>query len=584
MNAITPFALAYAPVLRKLAAQQGTEAALDLADLAKACGKVPSNLRRDLPKLRAQGLLTDGEPLQLGIGGRAVLMALDGAAGGTDGQANAVHEGVALPAAEGAVGILHHLIVPDPLNPRKDFEDDEPEEGDLDQLAASILAKGILQNLLVRPAAPMDGYDQPVHRLVAGERRWRRVALLIQRGDWAADRLVPCVVREMTDAEHAELALIENLQRKNLKPLEEARAFRRLVDDHGVKTADIASRIGMTQRLVQQRLQLLDLDEEDQARLDAETLSLEEARRIAAKPKPEAVVLTDGERRAMAELLHKWKHAPKRKDSYYDETEVRHDALDKDQGLRRLKNLRWIEVVTETFNSERTFARRSYGWPDKATIAAFDLPDVADGTAIYFTSALNGPFPIPKEGKKRLAEKSQLGAKTRAANKIAKERATKLAADVDQLVTGALPAMFDPAAEFAALMLRAGSGYPWALTDNGGVRADGKDYGVGVNLYGVDKSLTQLLVYAVNRAGEPAAEAAKPAPTCNHIFGISIIDRAILKAMFELLLGDLDTTLEDIAERAGWPATDVETLRLRLVGDDDLSPAALRLAEPSVRA
>ena len=112
-------------------------------------------------------------------------------------------------------------IVPNPFQPRAIFD-----EAAIDELAASIREKGLLQPLLVRPAA--NGYQ-----LIAGERRFRAA----QRA--GLDR-VPISVREVDDVESLELALIENLQRENLNPVEEARAFKRLGDEFDLSQEDIA--------------------------------------------------------------------------------------------------------------------------------------------------------------------------------------------------------------------------------------------------------------------------------------------------------------------------------------------------------
>ena len=106
------------------------------------------------------------------------------------------------------------FLRPSPLQPRRRFD-----EAELEALAQSIRERGVLQPLLVRPAAG----GAPGYEIVAGERRWRAA----QR---AGLHEVPVVVRELSDQETLELALIENLQRADLSPLEEAQAFRRLIE------------------------------------------------------------------------------------------------------------------------------------------------------------------------------------------------------------------------------------------------------------------------------------------------------------------------------------------------------------------
>jgi ParB/RepB/Spo0J family partition protein len=172
-------------------------------------------------------------------------------------------------------------IAPDPDNPRKHFDEEA-----LDELAVSIAQDGLLQNLLVRTAAQVDG--RIVHRLVAGERRWRAIGRAIDKGLIEEPTFrIPVDVRDLTDEQAAFLSLLENMARKDLKPLEEARHFRLLIDTHGQTTATIAEKTGFTQRFVQQRLQLLELKPGDMESLDAGNINIEEARRrIAGYPKP----------------------------------------------------------------------------------------------------------------------------------------------------------------------------------------------------------------------------------------------------------------------------------------------------------
>ena len=113
-------------------------------------------------------------------------------------------------------------ISPLPGNPRKHFDDDA-----LDELAASIAKRGVIQPIIVRPRS--DGR----YELVAGERRWRAA----QR---ARLHEIPALVRELEDREVMALALIENLQREDLNPVEEARAYQRLADEEGMTQAEIA--------------------------------------------------------------------------------------------------------------------------------------------------------------------------------------------------------------------------------------------------------------------------------------------------------------------------------------------------------
>lgn len=149
-------------------------------------------------------------------------------------------------AGEAAVGeyrvvAIEEIQVPEGANPRQHFD---PEA--LAELAESVRQHGILEPLVVRPSA-RGGYE-----LVAGERRLRAA---LEAGLTA----VPVVVRELTDAEADELRLVENLQRQDLNPVEEAEAVRRLLERHGFTQEQLAARLGKSQPWVSNRLRLLEL-------------------------------------------------------------------------------------------------------------------------------------------------------------------------------------------------------------------------------------------------------------------------------------------------------------------------------------
>jgi ParB family chromosome partitioning protein len=119
---------------------------------------------------------------------------------------------------------------------------------ELEELAASVRTHGVLQPIVVRPVP--DGYE-----IVAGERRWRAAVL-------AGLATVPAVVRQVGDLESLALALVENLQRSNLNPVERARAYRRLQEDFGLTQGEIARLVGSSQPSVANALRLLSLPEE----------------------------------------------------------------------------------------------------------------------------------------------------------------------------------------------------------------------------------------------------------------------------------------------------------------------------------
>ena len=133
------------------------------------------------------------------------------------------------------------LIEPDRNQPRSDFD-----ETKLNELADNIRQHGVLQPILVRPI----GEDR--YMIVAGERRWRaaRIAGLSQ---------IPALVRELSDLEVAQIALIENIQREDLNPIEEAKAFKRLSDEFGMTQEDIARIVGKSRSTVTNSIRLLKL-------------------------------------------------------------------------------------------------------------------------------------------------------------------------------------------------------------------------------------------------------------------------------------------------------------------------------------
>ena len=135
-------------------------------------------------------------------------------------------------------------IEPNRSQPRRDFDEES-----LRELADSIAAHGILQPLLVRPLAE-GGYQ-----LVAGERRWRasRMAGLFE---------VPVIVREMTDSEMMQIAMIENLQRENLNPVEEAMGYRMLIDEYHLTQEEISKSVGKSRPVIANSLRILSLPKE----------------------------------------------------------------------------------------------------------------------------------------------------------------------------------------------------------------------------------------------------------------------------------------------------------------------------------
>lgn len=180
------------------------------------------------------------------------------------------------PAPAGVTTIPHDRIRRSDLNPRTRFDP----QG-LEDLAASIREQGLLQPLVVRAdPATAGGW-----LVVAGERRWRAIGLLVARGERPADHPVPALVTEADDAQHRITAIIENLQREDVAPLDEARAFRALVLESGWTAEAIGKAIGKTARHVQLRLALLHrLHADVQRLLDDGEISLAIARALTTAP------------------------------------------------------------------------------------------------------------------------------------------------------------------------------------------------------------------------------------------------------------------------------------------------------------
>lgn len=217
-------------------------------------------------------------------------------------------------------------IEPNRDQPRKQFDEEA-----LRELSASIAQHGILQPLLVRPL-PGGGYQ-----LVAGERRWRAARM-------AGLEEVPAVIRELTDREAAELAMIENLQREDLNPMEEAKGYQTLMETYGMTQEEAARAVNKSRPAVANALRLLQLPDEvaemvAEGRLSAgharAVLSFSEEERLPAAQEAAEKGLTvrELERRAKAARSPK-KISPATafsRESFYHEVEL---ALTEQMGRR----------------------------------------------------------------------------------------------------------------------------------------------------------------------------------------------------------------------------------------------------------
>lgn len=209
-------------------------------------------------------------------------------------------------------------IEPNREQPRHEFNEES-----LRELADSIAVHGVLQPLLVRPIAG-GGYQ-----LVAGERRWRASRM-------AGISEVPVVIREMTDSEMMQLALIENLQREDLSPIEEALGYKSLIDAHSFTQDEVAKSVGKSRPAVTNALRLLNLPDEIIEMLKNDEISAGHARallafsdkdlmiKVAKSIKPQDLTVRDIERLAKKEQKQKQELTEQIKPlpTYYKEVEL----------------------------------------------------------------------------------------------------------------------------------------------------------------------------------------------------------------------------------------------------------------------
>jgi ParB family transcriptional regulator, chromosome partitioning protein len=164
-------------------------------------------------------------------------------------------------------------LSPSPLQPRRNFDEEA-----LAELTSSVREKGVLQPILVRPSAKADGS----YEIVAGERRWRAA----QR---AGVHEVPVVVRDLTDGQVLELALIENIQRADLNAVEEARGYKTLIEQFRYTQDQLSKVIGKSRPHIANSLRLLTLPEAVQAYIASGALSAGHARTLVGRADAEAL-------------------------------------------------------------------------------------------------------------------------------------------------------------------------------------------------------------------------------------------------------------------------------------------------------
>lgn len=243
-------------------------------------------------------------------------------------------------------------IIPNKEQPRKTFD-----EAALQELADSIKQHGVLQPLLVRPLTT-GGYQ-----LVAGERRWRASRL-------AELKEVPVIIKELSDTEAMEIAIIENLQREDLNPIEEAEGLQTLIDKCGFTQEEVATSVGKSRPAITNALRLLRLPEEvrqmtkdgdisaGHARallaFDNEPMMLECAKQIVDKK----LTVRDVEKMAKRPKTSKIKDSSGRaRDSFYDEVELAlSDALGTKVKVYNGRNKGTLEIEFYTLDDLKNIA------------------------------------------------------------------------------------------------------------------------------------------------------------------------------------------------------------------------------------
>ena len=207
---------------------------------------------------------TDKQRKALGRGLSALLPARGGSSSGSPAAAVAPSKEPAASPSRLPIASIH----PNPMQPRTIFQQDR-----LEELAASIRANGIIQPLIVRKHGD-------TYQIVAGERRWRAAQL-------AGVMEVPVVIQEVADPQMLELALIENIQREDLNPIETAHAYERLNRELGLSHEEIGRQTGKDRTSIVNTIRLLKLPQEVQGLLSAQKLNMGHARAVLGLPTAE---------------------------------------------------------------------------------------------------------------------------------------------------------------------------------------------------------------------------------------------------------------------------------------------------------
>lgn len=169
---------------------------------------------------------------------------------------------------QGLTEIPIEQIGPGPFQPRKQID-----ESQLNELAQSIKAQGVIQPIVVRERAIADSHTGVRFEIIAGERRWRATQI-------AGLENIPAVIRTIADSEAVAVALIENIQRENLNPLEEANAFQRLIIEYEMSHQEVANSVGRARASITNALRLLDLPISVQELVNKKMLTMGHARAL----------------------------------------------------------------------------------------------------------------------------------------------------------------------------------------------------------------------------------------------------------------------------------------------------------------
>ncbi len=164
-------------------------------------------------------------------------------------------------------------IEPNPDQPRREFDTES-----LSELAESIASNGLIQPVAVRPS-PKDGF----YTIIAGERRWRASKM-------AGLTEIPVIIMEVDDRKAAELALIENVQRKDLNPIEEAMGYKSLISEYNLTQSDLATRVGKSRVTITNSLRLLELPDEVLQMVSSGQLTTGHARAILGLKNPDMML------------------------------------------------------------------------------------------------------------------------------------------------------------------------------------------------------------------------------------------------------------------------------------------------------